>query len=179
VKPKKQTYDALYVGRLVKDKNIDIFVAAIGLAVKDKPDIKCVIIGKGTERPNIEHLIKTLKLSKNITLLDPLADANEVYAYMKSSKVFVLPSVREGFGIVALEALACDTPVITIDAPANAAKSLILNKKMGSVVPLQAESLAKEISSWSGKRTKPSLAAFVSKYDWDALADKQVKAYAA
>ena len=39
---------------------------------------------------------------------------------MKSSKICVLPSTREGFGITALEGLACGLPVVTIDHQANA-----------------------------------------------------------
>jgi glycosyltransferase involved in cell wall biosynthesis len=177
IKPRMSTYDALYVGRLVKDKNIDKLVEAMSLVVKDKPNATCVIIGKGIEKPRIERLITRLKLDKNITLLDPIADAYEVYVYMKSSKVFVVPSVREGFGIVSLEALACDTPVITVDSPANAGRLLITNKHMGSIVPLDITSIAAAIQTWSAKKTKEPISQFVAGYDWNALTDAQEKVY--
>jgi len=47
---------------------------------------------------------------------------------MKAAKVFALPSAREGFGIAALEALACGIPVVTVDHPSNAARDLITEK---------------------------------------------------
>ena len=45
--------------------------------------------------------------------------------YMKSSKVFVLPSTREGFGMVVIEANACGIPVVTVNHPMNAAVDLV------------------------------------------------------
>ena len=49
----------------------------------------------------------------------------DVYSLMKSSKVFVLPSTREGFGISVIEANACGIPVITVRHENNASKDLI------------------------------------------------------
>ena len=46
---------------------------------------------------------------------------DDLIGYMKSSKVFVLPSTREGFGMVVIEANACGIPVVTINHPMNAA----------------------------------------------------------
>jgi glycosyltransferase involved in cell wall biosynthesis len=44
---------------------------------------------------------------------------------MKSASVFVLPSVREGYGMVVAEALCCGLPVITVDHPENEARELV------------------------------------------------------
>ena len=57
---------------------------------------------------------------------------------MKSSKICVLPSTREGFGITALEALACGLPVVTIDHKANAICDLITESN-GFLCSLSAE----------------------------------------
>jgi glycosyltransferase involved in cell wall biosynthesis len=167
----------LYVGRLVKDKNIDMLVRAMAIVKKTDVSIKCVIIGHGTEKKRIGSLIKHLGLEKQISLLEPLPHAKDIYSYMKASKVFCLPSVREGFGIVALEALGCGTPVITVDFDANAAKSLITEEVNGSVVPLRPSALAKAIEYWVGIEKPRDIANQVAGYDWNKLAKKLVEAY--
>lgn len=167
----------LYTGRLVKDKNVDKLIEAVAIAKEHTPSIRCTIIGHGVEKQNLAHLIQTSNLQKNITMLDPLPNAQDVYAYMKATKVFCLPSVREGFGIVALEALGCGTPVITTDSPANAAKDLIREGKNGSVVPLEPARLATAISAWVRKPKQPGIAKQVARYDWSALAKTQAEVY--
>ena len=57
----------------------------------------------------------------------------------------MLPSTREGFGITALEALACGLPVVTVDHPANAICDLITENN-GFLCSLSAEDLADKIS---------------------------------
>ncbi|MDB5184235.1 MAG: hypothetical protein JWN38_43 [Candidatus Saccharibacteria bacterium] len=176
VKPARRRIDVLYAGRLVKDKNIDKLVDAIGLAAKTMPSLRCTIVGHGAEKQRIMRQIKKLKLQSHINLVEPLTNASDIYAYMKISRVFCLPSVREGFGIVALESLACNTPVITTSAPANAAKDLI-NGKNGSVVSLTVESLAQAITRWVSNARPRALAKTVADYGWDSLAEKQLGVY--
>ena len=65
---------------------------------------------------------------------------------MKSAKVFALPSEREGFGIVALEANACGLPVVTADHPDNATRHLITAGENGFLTNVDATSLAETLS---------------------------------
>jgi glycosyltransferase involved in cell wall biosynthesis len=178
IKPNTESCDVLYVGRLVKGKNIDTLIRAVSIIAEKVPTVRCVIIGGGVEKQNLVKLIDQLGLSKNVSIINPIQDANDVYACMKSAKVFVLPSVREGFGIVALESLACNTPVITIDVPANAAKDLIKNQDMGSVVPLDAQAIADQIRHRMAKETKPRISQHVAEFDWNSLANHQAEVYA-
>ena len=103
VKPKRK-FDVLFVGRLIKEKNVDLVISS----VKDK--FKLGIIGKGPEE---ERLMNLAQKYSNIAFLGDVKDQKEVYSYMKGAKVFAFPSEREGFGIVVLEAFAQKTPVIT------------------------------------------------------------------
>jgi glycosyltransferase involved in cell wall biosynthesis len=178
VKKASQECDVLFVGRLVKDKNVSLLVTAMKEVIKFRKEIQCVIIGTGTEEKKLNLQIKQLKLGKYVHIIAPLAKHQEVYGYMKAAKVFVLPSRREGFGIVVLEALACGTPVITPNYPSNAAKSLILEGLDGTVVVPTAEALAFAINKWLDERpNKKSMSDFVNNYDWNHLAQKQAEVY--
>ena len=115
--------------------------------------------------------------SRQLTLLSPLENAQDVYGYMKSAKVFCLPSVREGFSIVTLESLACGTPVITINSAANAAKKLISDWVNGSIASNTAKDLARHIEYWVNLPQKPNAVSVGSEYDWRSLAQKQVEIY--
>jgi len=64
---------------------------------------------------------------------------------MKSSKVFFLPSTREGFGTVVIEANACGIPVVVIDHKDNAAKDLIRDGENGLICGYNPEVIADRI----------------------------------
>jgi glycosyltransferase involved in cell wall biosynthesis len=171
--------DILFVGRLVKDKNVALLVEAISILKRDNSDIECFIVGTGIEEKNIAKLVTRLKLKNNVHLVSQLPRAKDIYGFMKTAKVFVLPSVREGFGIVVLEALACGTPVVTIDAPANAAKGLVLDGVNGSLVQPTVADLVTAITEWMNKvPEKKSMATLLAGYDWNALAAHQAEVYA-
>lgn len=176
VAPKTEDCDVLFVGRLVKDKNVDKLIEAIANIKKTRPKVKCVIIGQGPERQRLDNKIRRMKLRKHITILDPLPNAADVYGYMKAAKVFCSPSVREGFGIVTLEALGCGVPVVTIDSAQNAARHLVEEGKNGSIVPLDAEDIAAAVLYWMSAKTG-SIATNVADRDWRALAQRQAEVY--
>jgi glycosyltransferase involved in cell wall biosynthesis len=178
IQPINKRCDVLYAGRLVKDKNIDVLLKAMQRIVADNPEVKCTIIGKGTEKSRLKKQAAQLGLKKNVTFIAPLADAADLYAYMKSAKVFCSPSTREGFGIVSLEALGCGTPVITIDSPANAARHLIRDGQNGSIIPLKPDALADAIEHWIAAAQKTDIALQASQHGWDRLAQKQAEVYA-
>lgn len=177
IKPANIRCDVLYVGRLVKDKNVDVLIDAIGVMFKQDPQVSCSIIGKGIEKPRLVRQVAKLGLQKNITFIESVADAADVYAYMKAAKVFCSASTREGFGIVSLEALSCGTPVVTIDTAANAARHLIQDGQNGSIVSLSPAALASSMANWIKQVQKPNIADQVTEYDWNHLAQKQAEVY--
>jgi glycosyltransferase involved in cell wall biosynthesis len=98
---------------------------------------------------------------------------------MKGASVLAFPSHREGFGMVALEALACGTPVVTSDHADNFARSLVIEGVNGFVVPATAEALADALARSLESVEALSLAAseVAAQYDWDALAGQVAKVY--
>jgi len=176
IKSSRRKSDVIFAGRLLNNKNVDILIKSVQLIKEKIPKIKCLIIGDGPEKKNLEVLTQKLNLEKNIKFLGFLENHDDVYAIMKSSKVFVLPSTREGFGIVVIEANACGIPVITIDHKDNAARDLIEEGKNGFVCQLDENEIAKKIirilknnSSLEMQKLCMDLA---KKYDWDKIVDE-------
>lgn len=177
IEPASIDCDVLCVSRLVKDKNVDILIRAISEVAREKANIRCIILGKGIEKPHLERLVAKLELQDNVTFVDQVPETADVYAYMKAAKVFCSASVREGFGIVSLEALGCGTPVVTINSLANAARHLIQNNQNGSIVSLEPVAIAKAITHWVSVAQKPDTSVQVADQGWDRLAQKQTEVY--
>jgi glycosyltransferase involved in cell wall biosynthesis len=168
VKPSKETSDIVYAGRLISHKNVDVLIKAISY-LKDKR-LKCIIVGDGPEMDNLKSLTKSLNLQKNIIFKGFLKDYSEVLSLIKSSRVFVLPSIREGFGFVTIEANACEIPVITVNHEDNASKDLIQDNKNGFVCNLDEKDIAEAISkALKKKKDDWKTKEYVKKYDWSNI----------
>lgn len=137
--------DILFAGRLLANKNVDALLEALTLMKKEHPALCCRIIGEGPERSRLESLRMDLGLEENVRFHD-FFPGPAIYGVMKASTVFALPSVREGFGIAALEANACGLPVVTVDHPDNATRHLITEGENGFLTNVDAASLAKTLS---------------------------------
>jgi glycosyltransferase involved in cell wall biosynthesis len=172
----QEKIDVIYAGRLMDFKHIDTLIKTIHLLKEQIPIIKCLVIGEGPEKKRLEVLVRKLNLEKNIKFLGFLENHDDVYALMKSSKVFILPSTREGFGLVVIEANACGIPVITIDHKDNAAKDLIEEGKNGFVCQLNEEEIANRIirilENSSGRKMKEACKDLSKKYNWDKIVDE-------
>jgi len=178
VKAASESSDIIYVGRLLTHKNVDILVRATGLLAKEHPEISFVIVGDGPERKNLEKLAEDLQIKKNVSFLGRVEKDQDVHAHMHASKVMVLPSTREGFGIVVLEGNACGLPVVTIDHKNNAAKDLIVNNENGALCGLDEKELADTIEQvLSSRKERGFYAKYGEKYDWGIFVKNILKNY--
>lgn len=93
----------LYVGRLKKDKGVPELISAFN-AIKTDRNIKLFVLGSDEE--NLAHLLAG---NKNIEYIGFKTNVNEYYSF---ADILCLPSHREGFGNVIIEAAACNLPSI-------------------------------------------------------------------
>jgi len=98
-------YDLVFVGRFAKIKRIDDLIFAISMVKSHKENVKGAIIGDGPLKERIREQIDRLGLNKNIMLIG-FTDEDRKYEILNDSKIFVLPSEREGFSLSTLEAMA-------------------------------------------------------------------------
>jgi len=105
------------------------------------------IVGEGPEESAIRGAVRDLPRTIWVELVPALATASELYARMKSATMLVLPSEREGYGLVVAEAQACGTVPIVIRAPDSAAAELVEDGRTGLVVNPTSFELATAISS--------------------------------
>ena len=133
IKPAEDEWDIIFAGRLIREKGIDNLIKSVAELKKRGIEVKTLIIGNGPEKRNLKKLSFQLGVHYLIRFMEFVED-DRLYSLMKSAKVFVLPSMREGFGVAALEAMACGVPVITLDHPMNAAAELVREVGFGCVV---------------------------------------------
>lgn len=165
--------DIIFAGRLLSNKNVDILVSSVAVLRSRGIKVKVNIVGDGPEKAKLEQQVKSLGLDDSVKFLGFVKENSELYGLIKSSKVFVLPSSREGFGIAVIEANACGVPVITINDEHNAAKDLIINNENGLVCSLNDHDLADAISSIIQERHGDvDYATYSKSYDWDSLFEK-------
>ncbi|MEM2704399.1 MAG: glycosyltransferase family 4 protein [Candidatus Bathyarchaeia archaeon] len=111
-RPQKKEYDAVFIGRIEKEKGIFDLLKAWVSIVKRRPMAKLLIIGDGSELENVKRYIKESKISDNVILTGPIY-GEEKYDLLKRSKIMVYPTFsREGFCLSILDALSCGLPVI-------------------------------------------------------------------
>ncbi len=158
--------DVIFVGRLIKDKHVDVLLRACA-----GTPVKLTVIGDGPERASLEALAAELKVPVTFT---GFMEEDALIGRLKAAKVFVLPSTREGFSITTLEAMACGLPVITVDAPRNYAQDLVEDGVTGRIVALDEKSIGDAIAGLiadEGRRKAMSAACAraAEPYDWDRI----------
>ncbi len=129
----------IFVARLVKMKRPELCIRAIKIVVERYPQTKLAIIGYGPEENYLENLIKQLHLKDNIFL----ANKNNLFftkhaadikvRLMREAWVLLLPSVKEGWGMVVTEAAACGTPSIVTNV--TGLRDSVRNGITGIVLP--------------------------------------------
>jgi glycosyltransferase involved in cell wall biosynthesis len=177
VKVEKRKDDRiLYVGRLVPQKNIDILIKAFS----EIEDAELVIIGEGSEETKLKKMVKYMGLD-SVNFAGSLKNYDDVIREMKMASMLVLPSSRENFGIVPLEAMACGTPVVStategpvdyIDSGRNGfitpiGDATALKKAMQTL--LSEKKLRRKFSS-NGVKT-------AMRYDWDEIVRRITDVY--
>lgn len=120
------------VGHLIKQKHFDVTLRAFARLKKEYPAAQFTVVGQGSEREALEALADELGVSESVHFLGQLPN-EAVLAEMSKAQFFCMPSVREGFGIVYLEAMA--SGCVAIGTEGEGIADLIESGKNGFLVP--------------------------------------------
>lgn len=101
------------VMRLERVKNPLFLVETFSFIEKKEKNAKLIIVGDGSLREEVEKKIEELSLKDKIILLGFRDDVRKIYGIFD---IFVLPSLKEGFSIVTLEAMSSSLPVVVFDS---------------------------------------------------------------
>lgn len=106
-----------YVGRLDAEKHLPVLLRAFVRVQSVMPNIHLLIVGDGTERPNLIDMARELGITQHITITGRVSD-EDIVALHKVGTVFCMPSPAELQSIATLEAMASGQPIVAVDAGA-------------------------------------------------------------
>ena len=164
--------DCIFIGRLLVHKHVDVFLRALALA----PGVTGLIVGSGPEKNRLIELAGELGLSDRVHFESP--ETHEaVLDRLRSARLLVFPSTREGFGVAVLEANACGVPALVVQHPDNAALELVRDDVAGIICDLAPHPMAANIRAYLSdpllqSRMRKAALATAATYSWDAYVNK-------
>ncbi len=136
----------LYVGRHVKHKGVRLLPEILAAAQASLPDLKMVVVGGGPERADVESDMHRLGLADAVLFTGTVSD-EELQQLYEQASCTILPSFREGYGIVVAESMSAGTPVVVADNPENLATALVEPGVNGLVVEPSVRGMAQGVVS--------------------------------
>jgi glycosyltransferase involved in cell wall biosynthesis len=155
-------------------------VEAMPQVVRDHPDTHLVICGTGAQLPELQAVARAAGVERRVTFAG-LLDNAVVARYCAAADLFVLPSLLEALPTVAVEALACGTPVVSSDNPGGVELHGVFGEDVAVVPKEQPAALAAAIVAglWQKRRTHPSTQTLVEqRFRAEAVARQYFAIYA-
>ncbi|GFP29956.1 hypothetical protein HKBW3S44_00767 [Candidatus Hakubella thermalkaliphila] len=167
----------LYVGRVVPSKRVTDIVEAVGLVRKDVPNVRLWVVGDGKAHymANLRHQVERYKLDGHLRFWGKVSLEKKL-ELMKQAHVLALASVREGWGLVVIEANAMGTPAVVYnvhglrDSVHHGETGLICAENRPRALAQALVSLLKDESQRT--RLAQSALQWSRKFTWDRTADE-------
>ncbi len=166
----------LTVGNLEPVKGQTHLIEAVQKILLERKDILCVIVGAGKLRTALERQIRSLGL-QDYVLLAGGKPHDEIPLWMNACDLFVLPSLRESFGVVQIEAMACGKPIVATRN--GGSEEIVISEEYGLLVePADSEDLAEKIPvALDREWDRETILAYVERFAWENIAKDIIKIY--
>jgi glycosyltransferase involved in cell wall biosynthesis len=143
--PRPPSPTVVFAGRHIPEKRVPALISAFVVAHEQVPELRLTVYGDGPQRADAIALAQRLGIDDAVDFPGFVSHERVIDA-LRSALCMVLPSRREGYGLVVVEAAACGTPSVVVFDPDNAATELIDEGKNGFVAQsAQAEDIAEAI----------------------------------
>jgi glycosyltransferase involved in cell wall biosynthesis len=186
----KETYRILTAGRLVRLKAFDLAIEAFktflerAVSTGGSEGAEFTIVGDGPELPRLQGLVRSYGLQGRVRFESWKAQ-EELWATMRSCDVLLFPSLRDGGGLVVVEAMAAGKPVVCVDL---GGPGMHVTEECGiKVAPLSPEQVVRDLAAALerlyadeelrlrlGKAARERAAKL---YHWDRLGERMLEIY--
>ncbi len=177
----------LFLGRLVWVKGVDKLVGAMPHVLQKIPNAKLVIVGLGEMRDYLEKMVQNLNLQDSVRFCFEFIPEEERIAHYAACDLAVFPSNYEPFGIVAIEAMSMEKPVVVGASGVSGMREIVVSAGQdqcgfhinphdppdiawGIINALQDPQRRIELGQNGRKRV-------LQKFTWDIIAKQTVKVY--
>jgi glycosyltransferase involved in cell wall biosynthesis len=177
----------LFIGRLVGVKGVDKLIMALPHILQKNPKAKLVIVGRGDLQEYLMNLVKVTKMSDFVKFRFEFIPEEERILHYAACDVAVFPSFYEPFGIVVLEAMAMERPVVVGGAGISGMREIVVccgDEQCGyHIDPNNPSDIAWGINSvlenaekkkWLGKNGRKRV---LNEFTWDKVAAKTLGLY--
>jgi len=177
----------LFIGRLVGVKGVDRLIMAMPHVLQKTPNAKLVIVGLGDLQDYLTNLVRTMRLQDSVKFRFEFIPEEERILHYAACDLAVFPSLYEPFGIVVLEAMSMERPVIVGAAGISGMREIVIphgEEQCGfHVDPSNPTDIAWGITSalenaerrkWFGKNGRKRV---LNEFTWDKIAEKTVETY--
>ncbi|HPF21642.1 MAG TPA: glycosyltransferase family 4 protein [Syntrophomonas sp.] len=171
----------VFLGRLVPEKGVWQLLNCFPRVLESVPEAKLYIGGRGPQKRILEQRSQKLGIAEQVIFTGFLKEKDRNYVY-HHAKAAVFPSLYEPFGIVALEAMATNTPVIVSEV--GGLSEIVEHRQTGLKVPPGHESkLAEAIielltnTEYARQFAKNAAQAIASTYSWETIAHSTIAVY--
>ena len=134
----------LFVGRLSEEKGLEYLLNAMPQIIKSFPSVKLLVVGSGVLEDRLKMICVDLNIRERVVFVGALTH-EALASYYATADVLIGPSLREGFGLVFAEALACECAVVASDLPGIV--DIIRDGKTGFLVrPADSRGIADQVT---------------------------------
>jgi len=177
----------LFIGRLVWIKGVDKLIMALPHVLQKIPNAKLVVVGLGDMEEHLKSMAKGLKLENVVKFRFEFVSEEDRIAHYAACEIAAFPSLYEPFGIVALEAMSMEKPVVVGASGVSGMREIVIadgpeqcgyhvnpsdpvDIAWGVVSCLQDQDRRQQLGKNGRKRV-------LAEFTWDAIAEKTLQTY--